>query len=182
MQNEELRMKKQGGSVRGFFILNSPFSRSVPLWNRGVSFSEKNPCGGKADANFARKTCFSIEKLGLAVALRAAMSSCDSIHKKTATTPEQNGAEHFQEPAQNKFDPSRHIAPLVAHELNNILTIVQGYADRLLMKHGGEPALQPHLKLISEASKRAATIIREATPPNASQHLRRHAASQTPVV
>jgi signal transduction histidine kinase len=88
-----------------------------------------------------------------------------------AASAEQNGAGHVQEPA-HKFDPSRHMAPIVAHELNNILTIVQGYADRLLIKHGDEPALQPHLKLISEAARRAGTIIREATPPNASLHIR----------
>lgn len=98
-----------------------------------------------------------------------------------ASSLEQNGAGHVQEPS-HKFDQSRHIAPIVAHELNNILTIVQGYADRLLIKHGGEPALQPHLKLISEAARRAGTIIREATPPNASQYMRHIVAPQTPVV
>ena len=109
------------------------------------------------------------------------MSTLDSIYKKMATSPGQNGVGHVQEPAQ-KFDQSRHIAPLVAHELNNILTIVQGYADRMLMKHGEEPALQPQLKLISEAAKRAGTIIREAMPPNASQYIRHISVPQPPVV
>lgn len=67
-----------------------------------------------------------------------------------------------------KYDPARHVAPVVAHELNNILTIVQGYADRLLLHHGKDPALLPHLRLISEAAKRAAVVVREATPPNGS--------------
>jgi signal transduction histidine kinase len=109
------------------------------------------------------------------------MSTLDSIYKKMASSLEQNGAGHVQDSA-HKFDQSRHMAPMVAHELNNILTIVQGYADRLLIKHGEEPALQPHLKLISEAAKRAGTIIREATPPNASHYLRHFAAPQPPVV
>jgi hypothetical protein len=65
-----------------------------------------------------------------------------------------------------QYDPARHVAPVVAHELNNILTIVQGYADRLLLRHGEDPALLPQLKLISEAAKRAAMVVREATPPN----------------
>jgi hypothetical protein len=70
------------------------------------------------------------------------------------------------------FDPARHIAPVVAHELNNILTIVQGYADRLLLRHGKDPALMTELKLISEAAKRAATVIRNAKPPNANETFR----------
>jgi hypothetical protein len=49
---------------------------------------------------------------------------------------------------------------------------VQGYAERLLLKHHEDPALQPHLKLISEAAKRAATIVRDSTPANASQSVR----------
>ena len=69
------------------------------------------------------------------------------------------------------FDPTRHMAPAVAHELNNILTIVQGYADRLLLHHGGDPALMPHLKQISEAARRAAGVIRKARPPKANEML-----------
>ena len=71
-----------------------------------------------------------------------------------------------------KYDPARHMAPRVAHELNNILTIVQGYAERLLLQNNADPALTPHLRLISEASKRAALIIREATPPDANNLFR----------
>jgi hypothetical protein len=51
--------------------------------------------------------------------------------------------------------------------LNNILTIIQGYADSLLLKHGEDPALAPHLKLISKAAQRATIIVRDATPANA---------------
>lgn len=71
-----------------------------------------------------------------------------------------------------KYDPARHVAPVIAHELNNILTIVQGYADRLLLRHGEDPALLPQLRLISEAAKRAAIVVREATPPNANETFR----------
>jgi hypothetical protein len=76
------------------------------------------------------------------------------------------------------FDPARHISPMVAHELNNILTIVQGYAERLLLHHNNDPALMPHLKLISEASKRAAIIVREAIPPGANDMFRKPRDSQ----
>ncbi len=64
------------------------------------------------------------------------------------------------------IDPARHIAPAVAHELNNILTIVQGYADRLLLRHSQNPALMPDLKLISEAARRAAIVVRQAKANN----------------
>ena len=37
----------------------------------------------------------------------------------------------------------------VAHELNNIFTIIRGYADRMLIKHGENPALRPELLLIA---------------------------------
>jgi len=101
------------------------------------------------------------------------MSSYDSIYKKMASSLDQGGAGQLHESAQ-KFDSARHIAPVVAHELNNILTIIQGYSDRLLLRHGEDPALQPHLKLISEATRRAAIIVREATPPNASEAFRKN--------
>jgi len=52
--------------------------------------------------------------------------------------------------------------------LNNILTIIQGYSDRLLIKNNDNPELHEHLQLISEAAARAATVIRDATPPRAS--------------
>ncbi len=105
------------------------------------------------------------------------MLAYDSIYKKMASSLEQGGAENPHEPGQ-KFDPARHVAPLVAHELNNILTIVQGYADRLLIRHGEDQTLVPHLKLISEAAKRAAIVVRNATPPRADQMLRQVAQSQ----
>lgn len=88
------------------------------------------------------------------------MSSFDSIYKKLASSLE-GGAGHAHE---SNFDPARHVAPVVAHELNNILTIIQGYSDRLLIKHEKDPALQPHLKLISEAARRATAIVRAALP------------------
>lgn len=52
----------------------------------------------------------------------------------------------------------------VAHELNNIVTIIQGYADRMILKHGENPALRPELQLISDHARRAAAVIRQAAP------------------
>ena len=58
---------------------------------------------------------------------------------------------------------SRQISRDVAHELNNVLTIVRGYADRLLLKHGENPALRPELQLISDNARRAANVVRTAS-------------------
>ncbi len=92
----------------------------------------------------------------------AAMSSLENIYKIMAESAAGAGALH--ETAQ-KFDSARHISPVVAHELNNIIAIIQGYADRLRFKHGENPALEPNLKLISEAARRAAAIVHDAMPP-----------------
>src|SRR5579862_6520237 len=106
---------------------------------------------------------------GLKNAFWRPMSSFDSIYKKLASSLEQGGAGHAH---KTEFDPARHIAPVVAHELNNILTIIQGYADRLLLKHEKDATLEPHLKLISEAARRATTIVRSSVPGNANGMVR----------
>jgi signal transduction histidine kinase len=100
-----------------------------------------------------------------------AMSSLENIYKKMAAAAA--GADVLHETTQ-KFDSTQHISPVVAHELNNIIAIIRGYADRLLSKHGENPALEPHLKLISEAAKRAATIVHDALPPNPSPTVRQN--------
>jgi signal transduction histidine kinase len=105
------------------------------------------------------------------------MSSYESIYKKMSSSLERNSDGSLRESA-SKYDPARHVAPVVAHELNNILTIVQGYAERLLLRHGDDPELAPHLKLISEASKRAAAVVRDATPPDANNMFRQQQNSQ----
>ena len=104
------------------------------------------------------------------------MSSLDNIYKKMAASLDHNqsatiGVRGASSP-QN-VDLSRHISPSVAHELNNILTVIQGYADRMLIKHSEDyPDLQPNFKVISDAARRAADVIRQATPPLNSNHIR----------
>jgi signal transduction histidine kinase len=100
------------------------------------------------------------------------MSPNESIYKKMSAALEQNGA-GSQGETTAKYDPARHVAPIVAHELNNILAIVQGYAERLLLRHSDDAALMPQLRVISEASRRAAAVVRAATPPNANETFRK---------
>ncbi|MEI9961627.1 MAG: histidine kinase dimerization/phospho-acceptor domain-containing protein [Limisphaerales bacterium] len=87
------------------------------------------------------------------------VSSYDSIYKKMAASLEQSGAEMPHDAL--KPDLTRYISPTVAHELNNVITVIQGYTDQLLLKHREDPALQPQLKLISKAARRAADIVSE---------------------
>ncbi|MGD0745779.1 MAG: histidine kinase dimerization/phospho-acceptor domain-containing protein [Verrucomicrobiota bacterium] len=91
------------------------------------------------------------------------MQTSEFIYRKMASL-EQSGAGRFQE-TTCKYDSAQPMPRTVVHELNNILTIIQGYADRLLLKHREDPALQPQLRIICESAHRAATLIRETMPP-----------------
>jgi len=62
-------------------------------------------------------------------------------------------------------DNQKQVGREVAHELNNIFAIIRGYADRMLIKHGENPALRPELLLISENVKRAESLVRHSTYP-----------------
>ena len=60
-------------------------------------------------------------------------------------------------------DNQRQISREVAHELNNVFTIIRGYADRLLLKHGANAALRPELQLIADNARRAEKVVRAAS-------------------
>jgi len=89
-----------------------------------------------------------------------AMSHLESTNEKTASPLPQSGGENRQENHQS--DSDRHISAALAHELNNLLTVVKGHADRLFSKYQGDAALAPNLKKISEAARRAAELVRNA--------------------
>jgi signal transduction histidine kinase len=94
------------------------------------------------------------------------MSLIGMSDKNTASPLQPNGAE------KPKSDSDRHISSTLAHELNNLLTVVQGHADRLFVKHQEDTVLSQNLKKISEAAHRAAELVRNAprfelNPPTA---------------
>jgi nitrogen-specific signal transduction histidine kinase len=91
------------------------------------------------------------------------MSSFQSTDEKTASPRPPGGGEN--RPENSKPDADRHISISLAHELNNILTVVQGHADRLFAKHREDAALAPGLKVISEAAHRATELVRHAPKP-----------------
>ena len=88
-------------------------------------------------------------------------SSSDSIHAKQSASLERGGAGDANEA---KADPVRHVSSGVAHELNNLLTIIHGYTEQLLLNHGGDPALEKYLKYILEAARCAADVVRASRP------------------
>jgi signal transduction histidine kinase/CheY-like chemotaxis protein len=53
------------------------------------------------------------------------------------------------------------LAAGVAHDFNNILTLIQGHTDRLVAKCEGDPALAEPLCQVSTASRRAASLTQQ---------------------
>lgn len=50
----------------------------------------------------------------------------------------------------------------VAHDLNNILTIIRGYAERVILKHGENTALRPDIQVIFDNARRAENVVKQA--------------------
>ena len=92
------------------------------------------------------------------------MSSLENIYMKMAPAlePATLAGLHHESPQP---DHQKQVGREVAHELNNIFTIIRGYADRMLIKHGENPALRPELLLIAENVKRAESLVRHSTYP-----------------
>jgi signal transduction histidine kinase len=88
------------------------------------------------------------------------MSHLESSNKTMASPLAPSGAENRQ--GNRKTDGDRHISSTLAHELNNLLTVVQGHAERLCLKHQEDSALASNLKTISDATRRAGELVRNA--------------------
>jgi PAS domain S-box-containing protein len=59
-----------------------------------------------------------------------------------------------------KLDSIGQLAAGVAHDFNNILTVIQGYTETLLMAFPEDPRISPALKQVSLAAQRAAGLTR----------------------
>ena len=91
------------------------------------------------------------------------MSSLENIYSKLS--PNLEPAAFTSLHHEPHADSPRQVGREVAHELNNIFTIIRGYADRMIIKHGENPALRPELQLIAENIKRAESLVRHSTYP-----------------
>jgi signal transduction histidine kinase len=90
------------------------------------------------------------------------MQSLDTIYLKMAPGLEPSTLSKLHPTEATPGEPPREISREVAHELNNVLTIIRGYAERLLLKHAENPAFLPDLKLICDNARRAEVVIRQA--------------------
>jgi hypothetical protein len=75
--------------------------------------------------------------------------------------PQSGDTEHAHRQNCVNCLPDRMISSAAVHELNNMLTIIQGYSERLLIKNGQNPEVRKQLSLISNACMRAAAIIHD---------------------
>jgi signal transduction histidine kinase len=105
------------------------------------------------------------------------MSSLENIYMKMSPALEAADLANLHQ-EKPRPDAEKQIGREVAHELNNILTIIRGYSDRVLLRHGENPALRPDLQLISENVKRAESVIRHSTMPRVRPAVRAIAAAQ----
>jgi signal transduction histidine kinase len=90
------------------------------------------------------------------------MQSLDNIYLKMYPDMEPaalNNLHHEQAPSA---EPPREISREVAHELNNVFTIIRGYAERLLLKNADNPVLKPDLQVICDNARRAENVVRQA--------------------
>ncbi|HTL73330.1 MAG TPA: histidine kinase dimerization/phospho-acceptor domain-containing protein [bacterium] len=94
------------------------------------------------------------------------MSTLQDIYSKMTPALETTSIAHMH-PELPYSDNQKQIGREVAHDLNNILTIIRGYADRMLIKHGDNAALRSDLQIITENVKRADALIRQSTAPRA---------------
>ncbi len=92
------------------------------------------------------------------------MSSLDNIYMKMTPTLEPATLAGLHHEASQP-ETQKQVGREVAHELNNIFTIIRGYAERMLIKHGENQTLRPELLLIAENVKRAESLVRHSTPP-----------------
>ena len=97
----------------------------------------------------------------MAFAKVAVMSSLENIYQKMSPAISVSQQANLTSQSSSA-DAQKQIGREVAHELNNILTIINGYAERMMMKYGDNPAMRPELQLIAENARRAAGVVRQS--------------------
>jgi signal transduction histidine kinase len=90
------------------------------------------------------------------------MQTLDNIYVKMSPVTDHSTLAHLASDAA-PGELANEIKGEVAHELSNVLTIISGYAELLVLKHGNNPELRPQLQLILDYARRAGTIIRSTS-------------------
>jgi signal transduction histidine kinase len=90
------------------------------------------------------------------------MQSLDNIYMKMYPGLEPSALSNLHHDDAPPAEPQREISSEVAHELNNVLTIVRGYTERLVLKNPDNPSLQADLQLILDNARRAENVVRQA--------------------
>ncbi len=90
------------------------------------------------------------------------MTSLDTIFPKMPTLEPPIARDPMNQELPRP-ETERQVGREVAHELNNILTIIQGYADRMILKNPDNAVLRADLQLISDNARRAVGVIRQAS-------------------
>ena len=88
------------------------------------------------------------------------ISSSQVVHCYGADITEMENLEAQFRQAQ-KMESIGQLAAGVAHDFNNILTVIQGYADLLLARNLPDKSVNDPLKQISNASRRASALTRQ---------------------
>jgi signal transduction histidine kinase len=84
----------------------------------------------------------------------------DGVHGYATEITERLGLE-AQLRHSVKMEAVGQLAAGVAHDFNNILTVIQGHASLLLSRHAGDIATTAPLRQVSEAADRACGLIRQ---------------------
>jgi len=90
------------------------------------------------------------------------MQSLDNIYLKMYPGLEPSALSNLHHEEVPPAEPPREISSEVAHELNNVLTIIRGYTERLLLKNADNPAILSDLQLICDNARRAENVVRQA--------------------
>jgi signal transduction histidine kinase len=110
---------------------------------------------------------FELNHLGAEFADKMKMSTWEkTVDQKMAPAMEPATPAHLhREPSHAE---KRQISPEVAHDLNNILTIIQAYSEIMLTRHRDNAALRMELQLIFDNTRRASSVVRQASVRNPS--------------
>ena len=120
------------------------------------------PAGRRKKRGAENMTQGSQENRNTSSARRLVNRACAFLRRKAgareearAVVPQTDAPLHTEEPVMEAI---RRLAAGVAHDLNNLLLVVQGYTEMALAEEDAGPQTLAHLAEVKAASKRAAAL------------------------